>query len=119
MQEQTKIEETVDSVKDYLNTRYELTVLQGADKLAHIGSNVLSVVPLVFLTGLTFVMLSFALALYLNTVLVSSYMGFLVVGGGYFVVVLALIGLRKEMIAKPFRNRIIRELFKSQNPNHK
>lgn len=81
MQEQTKIEETVDSIKDYVNTRYELAVLKASDKTAHIGSTALSFIPIIFLTVVTFLMLSFALALYLNTVFVSTYCGFLVVGG--------------------------------------
>ena len=60
MQEHSKIEETIDSIKDYINTQKELYVLKGTDKAAHIGSNVVSVAPIIFLSVLTFVMLSFA-----------------------------------------------------------
>lgn len=115
MQEQTKIEETVDSIKDYVNTRYELAVLKASDKLAHIGSNTISFVPIIFLTILTVFMLSFGLAFYLNNVFESQYCGFLVVGGGYFVIAFFLICVRKKLIAKPFRNKIIKELFKNNN----
>ncbi|MEO6302398.1 MAG: phage holin family protein [Bacteroidia bacterium] len=115
MQEQTKIEETVDSIKDYVNTRYELMVLKTSDKVAHLGSNFLSVIPIIFLTVLTVLMLSFGLALYLNTLLVSEFCGFLIVGGGYFVIAFLLICVRKKLIAKPLRNKIIKELFKNSN----
>ncbi len=115
MEEQSKIEETVDSIKDYVNTRYELAVLKASDKVAHIGSNAISFVPIIFLSVLTAFMISFALAFYLNTVFVSEYCGFLVVGGGYFVIVFFLICVRKKFIAKPFRNKIIKELFKNNN----
>jgi hypothetical protein len=115
MEEQSKIEETVDSIKDYVNTRYELAVLKASDKVAHIGSNAISFVPIIFLSVLTAFMLSFALAFYLNTVFVSEYCGFLVVGGGYFVIAFFLICVRKKLIAKPFRNKIIKELFKNNN----
>jgi len=113
MQEQSKLEETVDSIKDYLNTRYELTVLKGSDKVAHTGSNIISFMPIIFLTVLTTFMLSFALAFYLNTVLQSQFYGFLIVGGGYFVIGLFLLLVRKQLLAKPLRNKIIRELFKN------
>ncbi len=115
MEEQSKIEETVDSIKDYINTRYELGVLKASDKVAHIGSNILSVIPIVFLTALTVLMLSFALSFYLNTVFENGYCGFFVVGGGYFVVAFFLICVRKKLIAKPFRNKIIKEIFKNNN----
>lgn len=113
MQEQSKLEETVDSIKDYLNTRYELTVLKGSDKLAHAGSNFISFLPIVLLTVLTAFMLSFALAFYLNVVLESQFYGFLIVGGGYFVIGLFLLLVRKKLLAKPLRNRIIKEMFKN------
>lgn len=115
MEEQSKIEETVDSIKDYVNTRYELAVLKASDKLAHIGSNTISFVPIIFLIVLTAFMLSFGLSYYLNTVFESQYCGFLVVGGGYFVIAFFLICVRKKLIAKPFRNKIIKELFKNDN----
>jgi hypothetical protein len=115
MQEHSKIEETIDSIKDYINTQKELYVLKGTDKAAHIGSNVVSIVPIIFLSVLTFVMLSFALAYYLNTVLVSEHGGFLVVGGAYFVIVLILASVRKSLIAKPFRNKIIKELLRDHH----
>lgn len=115
MEEQNKIEETVDNVKDYLSTRYELTILKGADKISHIGSNVLSFIPLFFLTALTIVLLSFALALYLNITMDSAYAGFLVVGAIYFGILLILFAIRKNSIARPLRNKIIHELFKTHN----
>jgi len=115
MEEQSKIEETVDSIKDYINTRYELGVLKASDKLAHVGSNALSYIPVIFLTVLTVLMLSFGLAFYLNHVLASEFLGFVILGGAYLLIVLILASVRKKSIAKPFRNMIIRELFKNHN----
>lgn len=117
MQEQSKLEETVDSIKDYLNTRYELAVLKTSDKVAHGGSTILSYLPIIFFTVITVLMLSFALGYYLNTVFQSDYCGFLIVGGGYFVILVILLCVRKSMIAKPFRNKIIKELFKNHPLN--
>lgn len=115
MQEQTKIEETVESIKDYVNTRHELAILKASDKVAIITSTILSFIPIIFLTVVTFLILSIGLALYLNIIFVSNYFGFLVVGGGYFVVLFFLVCVRKKLIVKPFRNKIIKELFKTNN----
>lgn len=115
MEEQSKIEETVDSIKDYVNTSYELAILKGSDKLAHLASSTLSFIPVIFFTVLTSLILSFALSFYLNTVFVSQYLGFLVVGVAYLLIVFILIVARKNLIAKPLRNKIIKELFKNNN----
>lgn len=114
-EEPTKIEETVDSIKDYLNTRYELALLKASDKLAHIGSNIASFIPLIFFTMLSVLMLSVGLALYLNHITDSDYSGFFVVGGAYVLILLILATVRRQSIAKPMRNRIIKELFKNHN----
>lgn len=114
-EEPTKIEETVDSIKDYFNTRYELATLKAADKVAHIASGAASFIPVVFLMVLTVLMLSVGLALYLNESMESNYAGFFVVGGAYLLVGLIVVAMRKQAVAKPLRNRIIRELFKNNN----
>lgn len=115
MEEQTKIEETVDSVKDYLNTRYELMILKASDKLAHITSNLASFIPIIFLTVLSVLLLSFALAFYLNVLLMSEFLGFVIVGGAYLLFVCVLSAIRKNSVAKPLRNKIIKELFRNHN----
>ena len=115
MQEQTKIEETLENIRDYVDTNIELVKLKGSDKLAHIGSNLMSQILIVFIVMLSIIILSFALSFYLNIKLLSQYYGFLVVGGGYFVIAFFLLCVRKKYIAKPFRNKIIKELFKNNN----
>jgi hypothetical protein len=115
MQEQSKIEETVESIKDYANTQYELIILKGSDKLSHISSGLFSFLPIIFLTIITTLMLSFGLAFYLNNVLLSEYAGFFILGGAYCIIGLILVSIRKKSIAKPLRNIIIRELFRENN----
>jgi len=115
MEEQTKIEETVDSIKDYLNTRYELMILKASDKVSHFASNIASFIPIIFLSVLSILLLSFALAFYLNKILMSEFQGFIIVGGSYLLIVFILAAVRKKSIAKPMRNKIIKELFKNHN----
>jgi len=42
MEEQNKIEELTESIKKYVNTRYELMVLKATEKASNIGADSLS-----------------------------------------------------------------------------
>ena|ERR1700741_4158096 len=114
VEEKNNIEETVDSIKDYMHTQYELAVLKGVDKAAHFASNFIALIPIVVFSLLSLLILSIGLAFYLNTVLHSEYYGFLIVGGGAFAIVLIVILIRKSAIVKPLRNLMIREVFKNK-----
>src|SRR4051812_45164253 len=104
MEDQTKFEEVTESVKKYMNTRYELMVLQATEKASNVGAEAFSVVLIAKIAGLAILILSFAVAFYLSCVLGDTYSGFLIVGGTYFVIALILIGFRKSLLTKPFRN---------------
>lgn len=115
MEEQTQFEEITESVKKYVNTRYELTVLRATEKASNVGAEAISVILIAKIAGLAILILSFAVAFYLSFVAGDTYSGFLIVGGAYFVVALLLIGFRKSLLTKPFRNIIIRSMFKQHN----
>jgi F0F1-type ATP synthase assembly protein I len=118
-EEPSKIEETVDSIKDYLNTRYELATLKAADKASHMVSNTASFIPIMFITVLTVLMVSVGLGLYLDQLMESEFLGFFVLAGCYLIIGLILLAIRKNSIARPLRNKIIKELFRTHNVNIK
>ncbi|HSH65280.1 MAG TPA: phage holin family protein [Bacteroidia bacterium] len=115
MEEQNKFEEVTESVKQYINTRYELMVLKTTEKVSNVGSEAVSVILIAKIAGLAILLLSFAVAFYLSCLVGDTYSGFLIVGGIYFIVTLILIGFRKSLLIKPFRNIIIRSMFKQHN----
>jgi len=115
MEEQNKFEEVTESVKKYINTRYELMVLQSTEKASNIGAEAISVILILKLAGLAILILSLAVAFYLSYALGDTYSGFLIVGGAYFVIALLLIGFRKSLLTKPFRNTIIKAMFKEHH----
>jgi uncharacterized membrane protein YqjE len=114
-EEQTKFEEVTESVKKYINTRYELMVLQSTEKASNIGAEAISAFLILKLAGLALLILSFALAFYISYVLDDTYSGFLIVGGVYLVMAFLLIGFKKSLLTKPFRNMIIKAMFKQHN----
>lgn len=116
MEEPTKFEEVTESVKKYINTRYELMVLQATEKASNIGAEAISVILILKLATLAVLILSLAVAFYLSCVLEDTYSGFLIVGGAYLVIAFLLIGFRKSLLTKPFRNIIIKAMFKQHHP---
>lgn len=115
MEEHNKFEEVSESVKTYINTRYELLVLQSTEKASNIGAEAISAFLILKLAALSILILSFAAAFYISWVMDNTYTGFIIVGGAYFLIALLLIGFRKSFLIKPFRNIIIRSMFKQHN----
>ena len=112
MEEQNKFEELTESIKKYINTRYELMVLKATEKASNVGAETLSALLIINIAFLTILILSLAIAFYISSSFGDSYSGFLIVGGAYFIIMLILIGFRKSLLKKPFRNIIIKAMFK-------
>lgn len=111
MQEHSKIDETVDHVKEYINTNYELIVLKASDKIAKTASDLIAKALIAFIAVLSLLILSFAAAYYLSESMGDQYTGFIIMGGVYVVIGLFLFIFRKQMIVTPFRNKMIRDFF--------
>ena len=109
MEEQTKIEELSDKLKSYIDTRYELVVLNTSDKVSNIGSQLIAYVILGILVMLFVVLLSIALSLYISSIYGNSFIGFFAVAGIYFISSILFL-LFKKQISTSFRNRIIQEV---------
>jgi len=110
--EKANIEDVVDNLKEYVNTRYELLTLKAGEKTANIGSQLILGLVLLFSFVLFVLFLSIGAGFYLAAVLGSAYAGFMLIAGFYLLLILILALFRKGMILKPLRNKIIRELFK-------
>jgi hypothetical protein len=111
MQEHSKIDETMDHVKEYINTRYELMVLQASDKISKSVSDIVSKVIIGFIAVLSLIILSFAAAYYLSPLIGDQYTGFAIVGAFYLLVGITLYIFRMRIIVTPFRNKMIRDFF--------
>lgn len=107
MEEQTKIEELSDQLKSYLDTRYDLIVLNTSDKVSIVGSQFLAYLIIGILSLLFIVLFSIALSLYISSLYGNSFAGFFAVGGIYLVLTILLIVFKKQ-VTTPFRNMIIR-----------
>jgi hypothetical protein len=114
MEAHSKIEETVDNIKDYVNTRYELAGLQVTEKVSGVISNVISGFMILVVIMLAVVLLSFSGAWFLSSVIGHRYSGFLVVGGFYLLAGILLVVFKDKILFRPFRNVIIGQIFKEE-----
>ena len=112
MEENNTIEKLFADVKDYLETRIELTKLQAVEKSSEIaGSEVVGLLLLLFFT-LVFLFGSIALAFYISEMTGRYSSGFLIVAGIYLAIGLIVYLARESWIKKPVSNSIISKMLK-------
>jgi len=107
-----KGEQLVESVKDYVNTRYDLTRL----KIIHAASDIMAnLIASFFLivAGLFFLFfISYAVANYLCDVTETNSAGYFIVAGFYLLVAIVLLVIKKNSIHVPLENHFIRQFLK-------
>ncbi len=115
MRHEQQFEDMIGKVKGHITTYYELMLLKGTEKisfvLSEIGSRLL-IVPIIVFSAF---FLSFGAAYYISSVLENKYLGFLIIGGAYLILAFLVLSFRKTLLARPFRNRIIKEMCKEQS----
>jgi uncharacterized membrane protein YqjE len=106
-----RVERLIQNLIGFLETRLELFKLEVKEEAIKLLSRVLLFVFLLLALTMLIIMGSFALGMYLNYVLESAYLGFLLVTLGYFVIFMGLI-LTKNA---PFWRRIFYNMVDVEN----
>lgn len=104
-------EKLTESISNYAETYYKLSVLKAADKATGIASSTLSGLVLAVLGMFVLMFLSVALALWLGGLLNSAAAGFLLVGVLYAGIITVIVLLSKRIVFPFIRNKIIRKLY--------
>lgn len=107
----SKAEELAGTLRDYVDTRIESVRLAAAERSSLVLSNLLAfiLVALVVFLGLT--LFSFGLAIGLNILLASTWLGFLIIGVLYFLLALIAWTGREKVFRIPLMNAILRHLY--------
>ncbi|TAH41988.1 MAG: hypothetical protein EYC69_06565 [Bacteroidetes bacterium] len=107
-----ELDNLINDVKDYLETRTKLGRLKALDKGSQIAGDI-SVVVFLSLFGLLFLLfISIAASLALSEILGKFYLGFLAVSLFYLFIGVLLYIKRESWIHKPIVNALIRDFFK-------
>lgn len=109
-----KIEGLTDHVKEYVNTRIEITKLHIADKTSQVIGNMIAVgiVAVLFLFVVVFGSIAGAWAL--SDWLGKPYSGFLIVAGFYLLLAIIVWAAKQRLIRFPVMNAIIKQLYKKE-----
>ena len=110
-----KMEQTVDHLKSYVNTKIDQAKFGVAEKASDMLSLFIAKTMIVVIFFLFILFVSQSAAYLIGGFFDKTWLGFLIVGGFYlFVAVLTWIG-REKMIRLPIMNAIINRLFNNQN----
>ena len=108
-------EDLTSHIGDYLDTFYQVSLLNLTKKATNIGSFAFSTIVVCILGLFVLFFTSIAMAWWLGDVVASRAGGFLIVAGFYLVVGIILILLRKKIVFPYFRNILIRKVYDQDN----
>lgn len=105
----SSFEELLDSTQAYSKTSLEIAKLKGLNSTAKVVSTLAARLLLVISIIIFTVILSIAIALWLNVELDKPYYGFFIVAAFYFVLSILMYFFLPKIITKPVSNIIISE----------
>lgn len=109
MQLNEKVEDLTDSLKEYVDTNYELIKLEVIEYSSVISAGIISTLIVgVMLTFFSFFISLYA-AYYLSDQLGGNHIGFFIVSGFYMLLAIVIYLNRKKLIQIPVCNSIIRK----------
>jgi hypothetical protein len=97
-------------ITDYLSARLKLLKLDLYEKTAAVLASLFSSLVIAFLSLVLLLFLSITLGFYLGNILNSNALGFLIVSGIYFLLLLPVIFFSRNIIEKMIINRLLAKL---------
>lgn len=117
MDEKTPVEVLLERAQAYTRTSLQLFKLRATEKLAEMVSGIASNLVILVIFILFFVNLNIGLALFLGALLGKSWLGFIIVSGGYAIIGFVVYLFRERWIKQPVSNSIITQLLKDETEN--
>ena len=117
MDEKTPVEVLFERAQTYIRTSIQLFKLKTTEKLAEMISGIASNLVILVIFTLFFVNLNIGLALLLGALLGKSWLGFILVSGGYAIIGFVVYLFRESLIKQPVSNSIITQLLKDETEN--
>ena len=114
MPEFKKLEDLIDSLKQYLMLNIEILKLEAINHVSRIGSSLVGLLVVGIFAFLFVFILSLGVGFYLSALLGDTYIGFVIVAGFYLILTIILFAGRKKIIEKPLRDKIIKKIFEEK-----
>ncbi len=111
MSEESNYQKLITNVIGFIETKIDLFKLDLKEDMSRVLGKIIGFILMTFLFFLTIIILSFALAAYLNEAWQSNYLGFGAVGLGYIILILLIYFFRnstliKQMIGKQIEKHL-------------
>lgn len=113
----TKAGDLTDSITEYIQTYYKLTLVNAADKATTIAASTLASVTVILLGFFVVLFGGIALALWLGSILESPALGFVIVAGFFLLVIIIIVMLKKRIVFPAIRDLIINKLYEPNDQN--
>ena len=107
----SKAGDLTESITEYIQSYYKLTLLNAADKATTIGAATLASVTAIFLGIFVLFFGGIALAIWLGDLLDSPALGYLIVAGIFLLIIIIIVALKKRIVFPMIRDSLIKKLY--------
>jgi len=108
MEVASRLEKTVEHLKDYADTKLDLFILNASDKVSSSLSTIASIIFIGVLAIITILLASIGVALWIGSTTGNTSMGFFYVAGFYVIVSVVIYALRGRLIKTPIINMLLK-----------
>jgi hypothetical protein len=100
-----------DSISDYIETKYKLTVVNAADKVSGIAASTLSSLVMLVMGFFVILFLGIALGIWLGELVNNAALGYVLVAAVFLVIIFIVVSLSKKIVFPMIRNKIINKIY--------
>ena len=113
----SKAGDLTESITEYIQSSYKLTLLNAADKATSLAASTLASVAIVFLGIFVLFFGGIALAIWLGNLLDDAALGYLLVAGLFLLVIIVIVALKKKIVFPVIRDNLINKLYEPSDQN--
>lgn len=113
----SKAGDLTESITEYIQSYYKLTLLNAADKATSIAASTLASVTIIFMGIFVLFFGGIALAIWLGNVLDNDALGYLIVAGIFLLIIIVIVAMKKKIVFPVIRDKLINKLYEPNDQN--
>lgn len=113
----SKAGDLTDSITEYIQSYYKLTLLNAADKATSMAASTLAAITIAFLGIFVLLFGGIALAIWLGSLLDAPALGYLIVAGFFLLVIIIIVSMKKKIVFPVIRDTLINKLYEPNDQN--
>src|SRR5688572_2114642 len=113
----SKAGDLTDSLTEYIQSYYKLTLLNAADKATSIAASTLASITMFFMGMFVLFFGGIALAIWLGNLLDNDALGYLIVAAFFLLIIIIVVLLKKNIVFPVIRDKLINKLYEPNDQN--